>query len=181
MVIILMGVSGCGKSTLGELLSKELNLPFFDADDFHPKRNVEKMKRGESLNDDDRAPWLHLLSGKIVEWNRADGAILACSALKQKYRDQLSQKPKNGSQALLNDEDINRVRFIYLKGTKELIKNRLEKRKSHYMPPDLLDSQFNDLEEPDDAMIIHIDQKPKAILNEIMLKLNRDYDNSENQ
>lgn len=175
MVIILMGVSGCGKSTIGKLLSNELNLPFYDADDFHPKRNVEKMRRGKSLNDDDRAPWLNLLSGKIIDWSRTGGAILACSALKEKYRNQLCQKDGNGTQSRL-DEDENRVLFIYLKGAKELIKNRLQNRIRHYMPADLLDSQFNDLEEPDDALIIDIDQEPNAILNEILLKLNKNDD-----
>ncbi len=179
MVIILMGVSGCGKSTLGELLSKELNLPFYDADDFHPETNVEKMRRGESLNDDDRTPWLHLLSDKIVEWNRAGGAILACSALKKKYRDQLRRIKKNNDLEYSGEVE-NRVLFIYLKGAKELIQSRLTEREGHYMPPELLDSQFNDLEEPDDALIVNIDQDPNAILNEIILQLNLNNDLSAN-
>jgi carbohydrate kinase (thermoresistant glucokinase family) len=179
MVIILMGVSGCGKSTLGELLSKELNLPFYDADDFHPKSNVDKMRRGESLNDDDRTPWLHLLSDKIGEWNRAGGAILACSALKKKYRDQLRGNTENNDLDS-SGESGDRVLFIYLKGAKELIQSRLTEREGHYMPPELLDSQFNDLEEPDDALIVNIDQDPNAILNEIILQLNLNNDLSAN-
>tara|TARA_R100001143_G_C3361275_1_gene136301 strand:- start:18486 stop:19013 length:528 start_codon:yes stop_codon:yes gene_type:complete len=167
-----MGVSGCGKSTIGELLSNELSLPFYDADNFHPESNVDKMSRGEALNDMDRNPWLNHLSEKITEWNQSGGAILACSALKEKYRDLLRQNTGDGSAD--NSGQVNEsVIFVYLKGTKDLIKKRLFDRKGHYMPPELLDSQFNDLEEPSDALTIHIDKVPAEIVNEIQSQLSK--------
>lgn len=172
MVIILMGVSGCGKSTVGELLSKRLHLPFYDADDFHPESNVDKMIRGEALNDHDRTPWLNLLSDKIREWDQNGGAILACSALKEKYRVQLLQSMDKSTQIVPDDNQIN-VLFVYLKGSKKLIKNRLTDRKGHYMPPELLDSQFKDLEEPSEALIVNIDKKPEDIINEIHSQLTK--------
>jgi len=108
MVIILMGVSGCGKTTVGELLAKKLSLPFFDADDFHPVENVKKMQSGMPLNDDDRKPWLDELARQIKKWNRNDGAVLACSALKEKYR-----------QILRGNSNREDVQIVYLKGTKD--------------------------------------------------------------
>ena len=86
-----MGVSACGKTTIGQLLSNALNVPFYDADDFHPQANIEKMISGFPLNDDDRAPWLSILSNKLKQWNASEGAVLACSALKETYRQQLSK------------------------------------------------------------------------------------------
>lgn len=161
MVFIVMGVSGCGKTTVGQLLAKKINIPFYDADDFHPKDNVEKMQNGLPLNDDDRKPWLTLLAKNISDWNKSGGAVLACSALKKSYRDLL----KTGSDS---PELSKQVRFIYLKGSKELIYKRLLNRSHHYMPPDLLESQFRDLEEPHDALYVQIDQKPQKIVHDII-------------
>jgi carbohydrate kinase (thermoresistant glucokinase family) len=158
MVIILMGVSGCGKTTTGKLLSRNLGLPYFDADDFHPDVNIKKMSAGISLNDDDRKPWLQTLSEKIMQWNKGDGAVLACSALKQSYREILQSK--SGA-----------VTFIWLDGSFELIESRMQKRKDHYMPPGLLQSQFDALEPPTDAIRVSINQPPESILSAILQKM----------
>lgn len=155
MVIILMGVSGCGKTTIGRLLSEKLNIPFFDADNFHTDNNIRKMKAGIPLNDDDRKPWLNILSEKIKEWNEANGAILACSALKQSYRNILQSKS-------------NDIIFIWLDGSYQLIQARMMRRKDHYMPPELLKSQFEALEPPSEAVRVSIDQPPDNILSEIL-------------
>ena len=157
MVIILMGVSGCGKTTVGELLAKKLSLPFFDADDFHPVENVKKMQSGMPLNDDDRKPWLDELARQIKKWNRNDGAVLACSALKEKYR-----------QILRGNSNREDVQIVYLKGTKDLIAERLKQRSGHYMPPELLDSQFAELEEPDRAITVSINNNPENIAQKII-------------
>ena len=158
MVIILMGVSGCGKTTVGKRLSQKVGLPFYDADDFHPPENVEKMKSGQPLNDDDRQPWLEILSDRISEWNRSGGAILACSALKRSYRTILQSKSKD-------------VQFVYLKGDRDLILDRMKKRIGHYMPPKLLDSQFNALEEPENAITVSSEPSPEEVVERIVSRL----------
>lgn len=159
MVYVMMGVSGCGKTTIGQLLADRLNIPFYDADNFHTQSNIDKMSSGVPLNDDDRKPWLNQLSERITEWNQSGGAVLACSALKKVYRD------------MLGSNNDNELTFIYLKGTKKTINDRLKNRDSHYMPPELLDSQFQDLEEPQNSITVKIDQKPEAILDEILTML----------
>ncbi len=155
MVVIIMGVSGCGKTTVGKLLAINLDLPFYDADDFHPPKNVKKMSSGEPLNDQDRKPWLEILSNEIEEWNSNKGAILACSSLKKSYRDILISKSDD-------------VQFVYLKGDRDTILKRMRARKDHYMPPELLDSQFITLEEPDSAITVTIDKSPTMIVSEIV-------------
>ncbi len=156
MVFIVMGVSGCGKTTVGKLLAEKINLPFFDADNFHPSENVTKMSSGEPLNDNDRKPWLEILAEKIEKWNRSDGAVLACSALKESYRKLLISKSTD-------------VQFVYLNGAKDIILQRMKNREGHYMPPDLLDSQFEALEEPgDEAIHVSIKQTPKEIVDRII-------------
>ena len=159
MVYIVMGVSGSGKSTIGSLLAKKLDLPFYDADDYHPPQNINKMNNGIPLTDEDRQPWLRELAKQIINWNNANGAILACSALKRAYR-----------KTLEGDKSDN-IRFIYLKGTKSEILNRLRNRSNHYMPPSLLDSQFKALEEPTDALTVSISASPQQIVSEILMKL----------
>ncbi|MDU8887063.1 gluconokinase [Yeosuana sp. MJ-SS3] len=158
-MIIIMGVSGCGKTTIGKLLSKETQLPFFDADDFHPEENIKKMKTNESLTDEDRLPWLNNLASKIEEWENNGGAILACSALKESYRKLLSSKTEN-------------IFWVFLDGSFDLIKSRLEQRHNHYMKSDLLQSQFNTLEEPNYGLKINIAKSKEDIIKQILLNLN---------
>ena len=158
MIIIIIGVSGCGKTTIGQLLSQEIGLSFYDADDFHPQRNIEKMANNIPLTDDDRKSWLMDLSERIRQWCSNGGAILACSALKENYRKLLTSK-------------INEVKFVYLSGSKELIKKRIENRKNHFMQLYLLESQFDTLEVPTYGLHITIDHSPKEIINYITSEL----------
>lgn len=152
-----MGVVGAGKTTVGSLLAHKLGWRFADADDFHPAANVEKIRQGIALDDSDRAPWLAALHNAILQW-KAEGqnAVLACSALKRKYRDQLR---------------VDGVRFIYLKGDCELIEQRLRSRTGHFASDTILKSQFEDLETPGDAITVEIDKSPEAIVSEIIAKL----------
>ncbi len=159
LFLIVMGVSGCGKSTIGKNLADEMGWPFYDGDDFHPPENVAKMSQGIPLNDDDRAGWLAALAD-LISTHLAENrpGVLACSALKQKYRDQLNVDPA-------------RVKFIYLKGSYELIKSRMLARPGHYMKPGMLDSQFATLEEPSDALTVEIGRPPEEILASIKQQL----------
>ena len=144
MMAIVMGVCGCGKTTVGRALARELGCEFLDADDFHPEANVAKMARGVALTDDDRWPWLDRI---VVESRRlaasAGNVVLACSALKQAYRDRLAQAGD--------------VRFVHLRGTRATIAARLAARRHRYMPATLLDSQFATLEPPRDAIDVDIE------------------------
>lgn len=151
MIYIIMGVSGCGKTAVGKALAKKLNIPFYDGDDFHPEANKTKMTRGIPLTDEDRKPWLEALSAFLL---KHDSLVLACSALKASYRKALSVSPK--------------VRFIYLKGSEALIRSRLEKRKGHFFDPQLLHSQFEALEEPEDALTVDITPPLDEVISNIM-------------
>jgi gluconokinase len=147
MVVVVMGVSGSGKTTVGRALADAMGWPFLDADDFHPAANVEKMRAGVPLTDEDRWPWLDRLGREIAAINaRGDNAVLACSALKQAYRDRLAA---NGG-----------VRIAYLKGDQATIEPRLAARAGHYMPASLLASQLAALEEPVDAIVVDIRLPP---------------------
>lgn len=153
---IIMGVSGCGKSSVGQSLASHLGWDFFDADDFHPPENVAKMAGGIPLNDSDRAPWLDSLNELISSSLKADKpGVLACSALKERYR-----------QRLLEGNDG--VKIVYLKGSYDLIWSRMSARKEHYMKPYMLKSQFEALEEPMNAYTIDISQSIDAIVQEIL-------------
>jgi gluconokinase len=154
LVVLLMGVAGAGKTTVGRQLAAAVAADFYDADDFHPRANVEKMRRGVPLTDADRAPWLATLH-ELIETCLARGArtVLACSALKESYRAQL-----------LIDE---RVKLVYLKGDFALIQARLKDRRDHFMSADMLDSQFAALEEPQDALRVDAAAPPAEIVRAI--------------
>jgi gluconokinase len=157
-IVIIMGVSGSGKTEVGQRLASALNWQFFDADDFHPLENVKKMQQSIPLTDEDREGWLNTLQELIQTQLHANHpSVLACSALKQSYRDQLSLSPK--------------VQFVYLKGSYELIRHRLKNRTDHYMPQDLLDSQFEALEEPAQALEIDVSMSPNCIVHTIQQRL----------
>ena len=159
MVIVVMGVSGVGKTTVGMLLARALGAEFAEGDSYHPPPNVEKMRAGTSLDDEDRWPWLQILAAEIDTW-LAEGrdVVLACSALKRAYRDLLAHgRPQ--------------VRFVYLKGEAALLRARLDQRRGHYMPPTLLASQLAALEEPDDALTIDVSGPPEVIVEQIRVAL----------
>ncbi len=160
MIILVMGVSGSGKTTVGKLLASALDWEFRDADDFHSPRNVEKMRHGVPLTEADRMPWLHDLHTALKHWLHENrNVVLACSALKNSDR-----------QSLLIDHD--RIKLVYLKGSYSLIQTRLQERINHYMPAQLLKSQFDTLEEPLDALIVGIEQPPQMIVQTIRSALN---------
>ncbi len=162
-IYIVMGVSGVGKTTVGKLLSGKLHLPFFDADNFHPFRNVKKMKKGLPLQDEDRRGWLKELAKNIEHWHKKEGAVLACSALKEQYRAQLQS---------VSSKDMV---WIFLHAEYDVILNRLKSRKDHYFKPELLQSQFDTLEVPGSGIHINVNASVEKIIDEIMVKIkNRD-------
>jgi carbohydrate kinase (thermoresistant glucokinase family) len=152
---VVMGVSGCGKTTLGAQLASRLNVPFFDADDFHPPCNIDKMKRGIALDDDDRRPWLISLSRLLAEHTQS-GVVLACSALKESYRD------------ILRSGVETKLQFIFLQATRDELLTRMKNRTGHFMPPELLDSQFADLEIPLDAFSVDATEEPERIIDAVL-------------
>jgi len=158
MILILMGTTGAGKTTVGEILSRELGWEFADADNFHSPENVAQMSKGIGLTDEDRKPWLAALRQKIEQWIAAgNSGILACSALKKTYRDELTVGPE--------------VKWIYLKGTFDEISRRVAARQGHYAKQDLVVSQFAALEEPGDAMIVDVSRSPEEIASEVRKRL----------
>ncbi len=161
MVLILMGPMGCGKTLIGKMLADRLGWPFYDGDDFHPAKNVEKMRAGIPLNDVDRKLWLETLHARIQHWlEDGQNTLLACSALKQVYRETLGVNQST-------------VRTVYLKGSYELLRDRIEGRRHPYMNKGLLRSQFDTLEEPQDGLCVDISPAPEIIVRTIIENLER--------
>ena len=160
-MIIIFGVSGAGKTTVGKLLARELGWRFLEADHFHPAANIEKMRSGRPLTDEDRWPWLDRLREQIEPLLSAgENAVLACSALKRAYRDRLH----------VSDE----VKFVFLRGDYALVEKQLRSRRGHFMNAALLQSQFDDLQEPqadEHALIVALGRAPEEIVEEIEAKL----------
>jgi gluconokinase len=161
-VLIVMGVSGSGKSTIGGLLASKLHWEFEDADWFHPASNIEKMHKGVPLTDDDRFPWLNAVAAWIDATRQSGGhGVLACSALKRRYRD-----------ILIGDR--NDVRLVYLQGDEALISRRIATRQEHFMPSSLLHSQFEALEEPgpdESPVVVSIEPTPREIVSRVVSAL----------
>ena len=157
MVVVLMGVAGSGKTTIGEQLAQELGWAFADADRFHPAANVEKMSAGQPLDDRDRAPWLAAIRRYIDDAVASErNAVVTCSALKERYRTALIGDPQ-------------RVKLVYLRGTREVLWERISGRQNHFMKPAMLDSQLAALEEPSTALVIDINQS----LGEVVAAIRR--------
>jgi gluconokinase len=158
MIILLMGVSGAGKTTIGKLFASALSWEFADADDYHSAKNIEKMRTGIPLTDADRAPWLESLRALVAGWIAEEkNAVLACSALKQAYRDFLRIGPE--------------VCIVYLSVMPEVLRQRLHARRGHFMTEALLTSQLDTLEEPKDAVVIDAGGNPEEVVAEIRARL----------
>jgi carbohydrate kinase (thermoresistant glucokinase family) len=155
--IVIMGVSGCGKSTVGKVLSNNTGIPFFDADDYHPQSNIDKMQSGIPLTDKDRLPWLETLHKLIQTQQQRAGIILACSALKRDYRTIM--------------DSSNEVKFIYLEVSQEELVRRLNTRNNHYMPASLLDSQLATLELSEEVITVNGELSITELINQIRQKL----------
>jgi gluconokinase len=158
MIVVLMGVTGSGKTTIGTLLAQRTGTIFADADDYHPAANKEKMHAGIPLNDEDREPWLEILNGLLRGWYQSgEGGVLACSALKESYR-----------QTLQKGIPPDAISFVWLDADKELLCERLTGRHHEYMNPKLLDSQLATLEPPKDALRVVNDRPPDQVVDEIL-------------
>ena len=161
MIILLMGPAGSGKTTVGELLAAQLTWEFADGDGFHPPANIEKMSRGVPLTDEDRLPWLQSIRDSMQHsLAQGNSAVIACSALKRSYRELLGISPNARS-----------IKLVYLKGSYDLLLERLHSRKGHYMKEQMLTSQLADLEEPTDAITIEVSKSPQQIVSEIRNRL----------
>ena len=156
MIIVIMGVTACGKTTIGKLLAQQLSLPFIEADDFHSPENISKMRGGTPLTDEDRYPWLEALSAELKIYEPKGGAVLACSALKEIYRE------------ILQRELHEKITWIYLEGSETILRERIRNRTGHFMPEELLHSQLITLEIPSYAYCFNIDKAPEAIVKKIV-------------
>jgi 6-phosphogluconate dehydrogenase/gluconokinase len=159
VIFIVSGVSGTGKTTTGRLLSEALGIPFYDADDFHPASNIEKMANGSPLDDADRVPWLEILAYKLPAWEKEGGTVLACSALKESYRVKLQSKCGEC------------IRWVFLDAPEAVLADRLASRKGHFFDRNLLRSQLDALEIPDYGWCIDVESSPQEIVNTILNRL----------
>ena len=159
MIYIVCGVAGTGKSTVGKLLADRLKLPFYDADDYHSEKNIQKMADGIALNDHDRMKWLKQLSTQICNWERMGGAVLACSALKASYRE------------LLVSCTISNIQWIALEGSEDLILSRLNSRTGHFFSKELLGSQLQIYERPKEGWCFDVSHTVQDIVNSVTKKL----------
>jgi carbohydrate kinase (thermoresistant glucokinase family) len=158
-IIYIMGVSGSGKTTIGKELASRIGFPFFDGDDFHPPSNKEKMTAGIPLTDEDRQGWLMNMNALAQKQMTKTGAVFACSALKEQYR------------SILSSGITIPLYWVFLQGSFELIKKRMEERKDHFMPPGLLSSQFDALQIPDNSITIDISSSPDEIVEMIISQI----------
>lgn len=155
--IVIMGVSGSGKTTVGKLLAARTGMSFLDADDFHSRASIAKMEAGIALQEEDRLPWLKELNTTLKDYlHKGKDVILACSALKAAYRQQLGMELPQP------------IQWVYLKGDDATLQQRMQERKSHFMPPQLLQSQLETLEEPEEALMFSIEKTPEEIVEGIL-------------
>lgn len=158
MLVVLMGVSGSGKTTIGKLLAERTGAVFADADDYHSESNKQKMTNGQPLNDEDRQPWLETLNALLRGWHESGkSGVLACSALKAKYRDTLASGMPSGA-----------PHFVWLDGSREMIEQRMKARANHYMKANMVDSQIATLEPPADALRVVNDKAPAQVVDDIL-------------
>jgi len=159
MIIVVMGVAGSGKTTIGAMLAEAMKYPFLDGDLLHPKENIDKMSRGIPLTDADRVAWLSAIHARMLDFfGRGQNLVVACSALKGQYRQQLLT-------------DGIPITWVYLKGSPELVRSRLKHRTGHFMKVEMLASQFEALDEPHDAIVADIAAPPKVIVEQILSQL----------
>jgi len=159
VILLVMGVTGAGKTTVGKILARQMRWTFLDADSFHPPANVEKMRHGIPLTDQDRDPWLAAIHARLVNYAANNqNAVLACSALKQSYRERLAVGVD--------------LRVCYLKGTHSEMRKHLAARQGHFAGEAILVAQFADLEEPLDAVVLEVNRSPEALAHEALRKLN---------
>lgn len=160
IILVLMGVAGCGKSTVGRQLAIRLGWAFIDADDFHSKENVHKMACGIPLTDKERLPWLNSIHSHIYSTiQNNQNAVYACSALKKEYRERLKGNLQN-------------LNFVYLEGSFEVLLKRLQDR-NHFAGPSLLPSQFRDLEEPENAIILNCEEDVQKLVTKLVLEVSK--------
>ncbi len=158
MIIVVIGVAGSGKTTVGMLLAEAMHCPFLEGDSLHSKQNIDTISHGIPLTDADRAPWLAAIHNHILYWfERGQDLVVGCSALKQRYREVLAEGVP--------------ITWVYLKGSFGLIRSRLRRRPNHFLKADMLQSQFDTLEEPSNALVVDVSAPPGAIVEQILSEL----------